>query len=259
MWAGTGQRTMMVACRQPERAHGSPCYLGAMTTIPTPPSDPILGALAAHGASIDAVRYRPNRSVLLSISRDGRTLNSHACFRNAPEEIARAIARWATSPRGSRASSSALARLREWEGTRRGLAEARRASPRRRRGTEAGDVAPLRALFDGLNETRFDCTLPDIPLRISRRMTRSLGTTRYGGGPGAATRTVVEIALSADLLLPGNRALLEDTMAHEMAHAEAWLRHGHRGHGREWRRIAERVGATPSALCRQPVQRQRRS
>ncbi|NIP78304.1 MAG: hypothetical protein GWM90_03535, partial [Gemmatimonadetes bacterium] len=80
-----------------------------------------------------------------------------------------------------------------------------------------------------------------MPLRVSRRMTRSLGTIRYGRGTDAgegaagrvgAGRTVAEIAISAQLLEPGNRAVLEDTLLHEMAHAEAWLLHGHRGHGR---------------------------
>jgi hypothetical protein len=222
-------------------------------------SDPILAALRERGASIRAVRYRQNRSVLLSVSRDGRTLNSHVCFRGAPAEIAAAVARWVTSPRGSAASRRALARLREWHGTREGLARARRQKPRRRRPrTDGPETAPLRALFDRLNRERFEGALPDIPLRISRRMTRSLGTIRYAGngsGPGAA---VVEIAISADLLRSGNRVALEEVMLHEMVHAEAWLRHGHRGHGPLWRRIAERVGCIPRALCRMPVERNRR-
>ncbi len=225
-----------------------------MTTRP----DPILVALAARGAAIDAVRYRQNRSVLLSVSRDGRTLNCHACFRDAPGDVAAAVARWATGRRGSRASTDALARLRGWEGTRRGLAEARRTQPRRRPVTDGQEDAPLQTLFDRLDRTRFDGRLPAVPLRVSRRMTRSLGTIRYGGGGVDSPRSVVEIAISADLLLPGNDGALEDTMLHEMAHAEAWLRHGHRGHGRAWRRIAERVGCTPRALCRRPVRRRSR-
>jgi predicted SprT family Zn-dependent metalloprotease len=88
-------------------------------------------------------------------------------------------------------------------------------------------------------------------------MTRSLGTISYGEeGPA---RTVKEIAISADLLVPENRAVLEDTLLHEMAHAEAWLRHGHRGHGPIWRRVAERVGCTPRALIHTRVRRRSRA
>jgi predicted SprT family Zn-dependent metalloprotease len=221
---------------------------------PQPPlSDPILSALRDRGAPVRAVRYRANRSVLLSISRDGRTLNSHVCFRDAPPEIAADIARWVTRRRGSPESRRALARLRDWEGTRRGLTEARRQKPRRRRPSSSGpSPAELTDLFDRLNRTRFDASLPPVSIRVSHRMTRSLGTIRYGEG------TVTEIAISADLLLPANRGVLEDTMLHEMAHAEAWLRHGQRGHGTAWRRIAERVGCTPRALTRTPVRRRRR-
>ncbi|MFP4624532.1 MAG: SprT family zinc-dependent metalloprotease, partial [Gemmatimonadota bacterium] len=178
-------------------------------------------------------------------------------------------------------SRRALDRLREWEGTRRGLASARRARPCPRRAkTNGKETAPLRALFDRFNHERFGGRLPDIPLRVSRRMTRSLGIIRYGpdrsavaahGARGSRTRpggaaatderarAVTEIAISADLLRPANRTALEDTLLHEMAHAEAWLVHGHRGHGRPWRRIAERVGCTPGALCRSPIERGRKS
>ena len=213
--------------------------------------DPILTALRARGSAIRRVRYRTNRSVLLSVSRDGRTLNSHACFRDAPPEIVAAVVDALTARRGTRARRDALRALREWEGTRGGLERARRLKPRRARKVNGREVRPLRELFRRFNAERFDGRLPDIPLRVSRRMTRSLGTIRYGRGDGdgaAATRTVAEIAISAPLLEPGNRAVLEDTLLHEMAHAEAWLLHGHRGHGRIWRRVARRVGCRPRAV-----------
>jgi predicted SprT family Zn-dependent metalloprotease len=65
--------------------------------------------------------------------------------------------------------------------------------------------------------------------------------------------------ISADLLLPANAEVLRDTLLHEMAHGEAWLRHGHRGHGKIWRRIAERVGCVPRALTQTRVARHRRN
>ena len=221
-------------------------------------SDPILTALRARGSAIRAVRYRPNRSVLLSVSRDGRTLNSHECFRGAPGDVVDALVRFIVSRRGTAAAREALEELRSWEGTRRGLERARRRSSRRRPAVDGPETAPLRELFDRLNRERFGGRLPAIPLRVSSRMTRSLGTIRYGGSGGDAVRFVVEIAISEDLLVPANVGSLKDTMLHEMAHAEAWLRAGHRGHGRPWRRVAERVGCTPRATCRAPVARQKK-
>lgn len=217
--------------------------------------DPLLSALSAHRSRIRHVRYRANRTVLLSVSRDGRTLNSHACFRHAPTDVAEAVAIFLTTRRGSEKARRALERIRGWDGARRGLEAARQGRPPTpRRTTDGPETAPLRTLFDRLNKERFDGRLPAIPLRVSHRMTRSLGTIRYAPEEGGVT----EIAISADLLLPPNRAQLEDTMLHEMAHAEAWLRHGHRGHGRPWRRIAERIGCTPRATCRSPIARDRK-
>lgn len=217
----------------------------------TAASDPLLAALRARRSPIRTVRYRSNRTVLLSVSRDGLTLNSHSCFRDAPPAIVAAIARYLTTPRDSSSARRALTQLRSWEGATRGLAAARRDRPRRRRhvGRDTPEAAPLRALFERLNRDRFGDRLPRIPLRVSHRMTRSLGTIRYGAGD------IIEIAISADLLLRPNRDALHDTMLHEMAHAEAWLRHRHRGHGPAWRAIAERVGCTPRATCRAPITR----
>lgn len=216
--------------------------------------DPILAALRAHRPGIRRVRYRQNRSVLLSVSRDGTTLNSHACFREAPPRIIDAIVTVVTASRPER-HRDALRTLRDWEGTRRGLARARRRKAPRGAEVNGTDTAPLRALYRRLNAEKFGGRLPEVPLRLSRRMTRSLGTIRYVGGTmgegssdSASERSVAEIAISVDLLRPSNRAVLEDTLLHEMAHAEAWLRHGHRGHGRLWRDVARRVGCRPRAV-----------
>lgn len=227
----------------PARRFVQPCYLLPVTS--ESPDDPILAALRARGSAIRRVRYRQNRSVLLSVSRDGRTLNSHACFRKAPPEIVDAMVAVVTIPRDTRPRRAALRMLREWEGTRRGLERARDRKPRRVRPVNGRETEPLRRLFRELNVEKFGGQLPEIPLRVSRRMTRALGTVRYGDGED---RRVMEIAISADLLRPENQAALEDTMLHEMAHAEAWLHHGHQGHGRPWRRIAERVGCRPRAV-----------
>lgn len=213
-------------------------------------ADPVLAALRALGSRIRTVRYRANRTVLLSVSRDGRTLNCHRCFRAAPADVIRAVAVYVTARPGTRPARQALRRIRGWDGAQAGLEAVRKERSPRRRAQNGPDTAPLRALYDRFNQERFGAMLPEIPLRVSRRMRRTLGTARYG-----EAGVVQEIAISADLLLPVNRAVLEDTMLHEMAHAEAWIRHGHRGHGPVWRQIARRVGCTPRALCRGPIAR----
>lgn len=228
----------------------------------SPTQDPLEAAITARGGRLRTVRYRSNRSVLLSVSRDGRTLNSHTCFRGAPPPIVEAIIAFIGSRRGSAAHRQSLTTLKGWEGTRRGLAEARAGQPRRSLPETAPETPAgkrLRDLYDRLNVEHFAGALPVPKLRVSERMTRSLGTISYGksveatGGGGG--REVREIALSADLLLEGNETVLEETLLHEMAHAEAWLLHGHRGHGLIWRRIARRVGCTPRARTRQPLSR----
>jgi hypothetical protein len=213
------------------------------------PPDPVLATLRERGSGIIQVRYRANRSVLLSVSRDGRVLNSHECFRSAPRRVLEAIATCLAAPRGSLERAAAMGTIRDWEGTHDGLALARR-SPRRSPPRSSVDVTPLRALFDRYNRERFGGRLPSIPLRVSDRMTRALGTISYDESDG---RRVHGIALSADLLVAGDEGPVTNTLLHEMAHAEAWLEWGHRGHGALWRRIAERVGCEARARSCHPV------
>ena len=213
-------------------------------------TDRLLRGLRARGSAVRKVRYRDNRTVLLSVSLDGRTLNCHTAFRSAPARIVDAIALFLRSRRGSADYERALERIRTWEGARKGLERARRRGARQTARILAGpptpEVAAIQRVYRQFNRLKFGGRLPAVPIRISRRMTRSLGTISYGGR--GEDRRIREIAISADLLAPANRRVLEDTLLHEMAHAEAWLRHGHRGHGGVWRAIAHRVGCTPSAL-----------
>ena len=222
--------------------------------------DRLLSRLRERGAGIHRIRYRENRTVLLSVSRDGRTLNCHAAFRMAPARIVDAIAIFLRSRPGTPDYDRALERIRGWEGARKGLERARRRGARQSARLLAGPPTPEAAaigrVYRQFNRSRFGGRLPEVPIRVSRRMTRSLGTISYGGR--GDERRVREIAISADLLAPANRAVLEDTLLHEMAHAEAWLRHGHRGHGAVWRSIANRVGCTPSALIHTRIRRRRR-
>lgn len=238
-------------------AGGPPYIFRAMPA--TVDSDRLLTGLWARGSTVRRVRYRENRTVLLSVSDRGRTLNCHAAFRKAPAAIVDAIALFLRSRPGSEDYRRALERLRSWDGARKGLERARRRGARRSARLLAAPPTPeavaVARVYRAFNRTRFGGRLPEVPIRISRRMTRSLGTISYGGR--GDDRRVREIAIAADLLAPSNRSVLEDTLLHEMAHAEAWLRHGHRGHGPVWRRIAERVGCTPRALIHTRVRGRR--
>jgi len=210
---------------------------------------------------IRAVRLKHNRSRLLSVSRDGTTLHAHIAFGDAPEEVLDAVAAFLTARRGSAAHAEAVAAIRAW---------GRLALPTGPGGQGARPIAEprpgpccgtpeqrrfLEAEYRRLNAERFGGRLPaDLPLRLSRRMTRRLGHVRWHRGADG-TRTVVELALNPDLFLAGNEAQLRDTLLHEMAHVEAWLEHGSSGHDAVWKRIARRVGCEPRACTRAPVRR----
>lgn len=251
-------------------------YIGRRPSLPTCPNgagtvNPLSEAamreaLHLRGARMRRIIFKRNRSRLLSVSHDGATVHLHDCFRSAPPLILDALAIFLTESRSSPARLAAARQLREWPGSRQGILAARSlAAPAAALGRSLPRPGPcagtprqrrlLAELYARLNQLHFGGRLPRaLPVRISRRMTRLLGHVRYGRSP-AGTRVVVEIALSADLLLDGNGAELRETLLHEMAHAEAWLFHGHGGHGRPWKRIAARVGCEARACTKRSIQR----
>ena len=77
------------------------------------------------------------------------------------------------------------------------------------------------------------------------------------GVDDAGGRYVVEIALNADLMLPGNDEVRNETLIHEMAHVADLLEHGRVGHGPTWRAIAIRVGCAPTACHTGSIRRRR--
>jgi hypothetical protein len=205
----------------------------------------LCGALRARGLNLlEEVRFRPNRTRLISLSADRRRLNLHECFRAAPNRVLDAVATFATAPARSRAFRNAVERMREWhEGQ---VAEYGLGEPRTGCGTPA-QVEYLTGVYLQLNDSHFDGCLPhDLPIRLSDRMSRRFGHVSYARTQGG-DRKVAELALNIDLLLPGNEKALVDTLLHEMAHVEAWLVHGHREHGRIWREVARRVGCEARA------------
>jgi hypothetical protein len=215
----------------------------------------LVGALHSRGASfVEEVRFRPNRARLISLSADRRRLNLHECFRAAPGRVLDAVAAFTTAPSRSRAFRTAVEQMREWhEGQ---VAEHGLGEPLASCGTPR-QMAYLAKVYSQLNATHFSSGLPpDLPIRLSDRMSRRFGHVSYARTP-RGERRVAELALNIDLLLPGNERALLDTMLHEMAHVEAWLVYGHREHGRIWRAVARRVGCEAKACTHMRLRRRR--
>jgi hypothetical protein len=229
-----------------------------------------LSELHARGAlRLRCVRFRNNRSTIWSLTGGGTVLNVHAAYRRAPESLLDAFATLATArSTRSKAWRSATAELRSWPELESAMEEARRQHQERGTASDSGTATHccgtpeqrtyLRTLYAYFNATRFDGALPnDVPVRLSNRMRSALGHMM----PGTETdgsRSVVEIALNVDLMLPGNGAERADTLLHEMAHVADYLEGGHRGHGASWRAWAVRVGCRPTTLYDRPVRFRRR-
>lgn len=222
-----------------------------------------LAALRRRGAvSLERVRFKPNRSRLVSLSADRRSLNVQTSFRAAPGEVLDAIAVFASAPRSNAAYRAAIRRLRAWWETQTSELDEQVAMNGGRRSAPCCATEAQRGflvgLYQRLNRQRFGSRLPeDIPIRLSQRMSRRFGHVHYGRINGTR-RTIEEIALNVDLMIPGNEKHLLDTMLHEMAHVEAWVLHGQRDHGAIWRAIAKRVGCEPAACSTVRIRRRRR-
>lgn len=199
------------------------------------------------------VVFRSNRTRLISLSVDQRTVNLHSCFRSAPSPVIDALTDFIRERHGTQRYRAAVERMRSfWEGQTGGgplppwEEDVGRARTVPCCGTKEQKEL-LRSLYLELNEEYFDGRLPaSLPLRLSDRMSRRFGQIHYLVRP-SGRRLIEEIALNVDLMLRGNERHLIDTLLHEMAHAEAWILHGHRGHGRIWADVARRVGCEDRA------------
>jgi hypothetical protein len=218
------------------------------------------GALQARGAcAIRRVRFKPNRTRMVSLSGDRRSLNIHHCFRAASHDVLDAVAAFVRLPSRSAEYRDAIRRMRMWWDRQRHPDDpllTQSARPRACCATAEQREFLLRT-YERLNRTRFCGALPDIvPLRLSNRMSRRFGHVYYATARNGS-RMIEEIALNVDLMMEGNEAHLLDTLLHEMSHAEAWLLRGHREHGEEWREIARRVGCEAKACSMVRIRRRR--
>ncbi|MGQ0560554.1 MAG: SprT-like domain-containing protein [Gemmatimonadota bacterium] len=232
-------------------------------------TDDLRRALARRGCrGVTCIRLKKNRGRIISLSKDGRTLHIHACFQEANEEAMNAVVTFLKAGRRSYAYREAIRAMRDFFDAHAakyvaitGEEEDSRVVRDVQRlpcvGT-AEQRAFLREAYGRFNTGHFDDRLPAaVRIRLSNRMKSRLGHVRYHI-TATGERVVLELALNVHLLLPGNEAVLLDTVLHEMTHIEAWLEHGERGHGREWKRIANRVGCEATACSTQPIRRRRK-
>ncbi|MGH7501115.1 MAG: SprT-like domain-containing protein [Longimicrobiales bacterium] len=216
-----------------------------------------IDALRARGVrTLRRVRFKPNRTRLISLSPDNRTLNAHECFRGAPDDVLDAVSDFLRLTPGTTAQRRAVEHMRSWcEGQ---VADDDSVEPVR--SAPAGtpeQLAFLATAYRRLNGERFAGVLPvDIPIRLSDRMSRRFGHVLYGKRKDDR-HGVEEIALNIDLLIEGNERHLLDTLLHEMAHVEAWVVFGHRGHGQPWKSIARRLGCEVNASSCVRIRRRR--
>lgn len=235
-------------------------------------ADELLGELRARGAGgLVAVSFRANRSTIWSLTRNATVLNLHVVYRTATAAILDAFATIVRERAGSTAEVERACRVVEaWPPLKPAIEELRAARASRRRNgagdcEQEGDAtsccatppqrAYLRALYTYFNDTRFGGLLPDdVPVRLSSRMTSSLGHM-LPGVDGEGRPRVVEIALSSDLMLVGNGPERVDTLLHEMAHVADYLVDGNRGHGASWKRWARSAGCRAQTLFDRVVAR----
>ncbi len=237
-------------------------------------SEDTLRELKSRGARrLKQVRFRANRSTIWSLTQDATVLNLHVAYRRAPASILDAFA---TIVRGrgwrTNAVRDASDRVRDWPGLGPVMDAVRKSHSQRRREalrrcSDDNEITHccatpeqrryLRALYRYLNRTRFDGLLPEVPVRLSNRMSASLGhvipaVDRRRG------RYVAELALNVDLMLEGNGAERMDTLVHEMAHIADWLFDGEYGHGTTWKKWARHAGCRAESKYDRPVVRRRR-
>jgi hypothetical protein len=253
--------------RQSIRAHQ--LQLDFSAAPPLLSSDEMRRALARRGCrSLTTVLFKKNRGRIISLSKDGRTLHIHACFQEANDEAMNAVVTFLKAGPRSYAYREAIRSMRDFFDANAakyvpitGVEEDHRVVREVQRLPCVGTAAQrsfLREAFGRFNNLHFGNRLPaSVRIRLSNRMKSRLGHVRYHTTT-SGERVVLELALNIHLMLPDNEAVLLDTLLHEMTHIEAWLEHGERGHGRQWKQIANRVGCEATACSTQPIRRRRK-
>lgn len=194
-----------------------------------------LRALGLRG--VDRLVLTRNRTVLVSLARG--VLRVHAGFVDAPDEVARAVAVFATTrDRAARARAQAVITGHPLPA----------AAVRPRRATaqhpeDAGMAQRLTELHGALNLEHFGGALTPLEIRVSRRLARRLGHYALRQGDAAG-----EIVLSRRHIRRDGWAEATHTLLHEMVHQwqdESGLPVDH---GPAFRRKCRAVGIHPGAV-----------
>ena len=232
-------------------------------------SEDLRRALSRRGCRrLTTVRFKKNRGRIVSLSKDGTTLNIHACYQEATEEAMNAVVTFLKAGRRSYAYREAIRAMREFFDAHAGKYVTLSGEEEDHRVTRdvqrlpcvgtAAQRAFLREAYARYNQRHFDGSLPSsVHMRLSERMKSRLGHVRYHT-TSAGERVVLELALNIHLMLPRNEEALLDTILHEMTHMEAWLVHGERSHALQWKLIANRVGCEARACSTQAIRRRRK-
>jgi cyclic dehypoxanthinyl futalosine synthase len=139
------------------------------------PPEAILSQVSAGGARFERVVLTRNRRIMASVTDGGRTLRLHESFREAPLEVLKAVGQLFSSRR-SATRSAARAAIRSYLATVSPTGGERAAQrPSRPRASDRPHVDALLAEFREVNETFFSSSLPEVPIRISGRMSRRNG------------------------------------------------------------------------------------
>jgi hypothetical protein len=198
--------------------------------------DALRAALERHGMrGIDRCSLTRNRSVMVSVR--GTELRVHEAFAAAPDGVLRAIATF-VSGRGA-ARRAARQAILSYPIER----PARTRSRERLHPDDAPLAAKLAIAHARLNAERFEGTLGEITVRVSRRMRSRLGHYSVATPSGEPA----EIVISRRHFRRHGWSETLDTLLHEMVHqwqAETGLPIDH---GRRFRDKARQVGATPAA------------
>lgn len=253
---------------RPARALQLNLDFAALPGAPRFSPEALLRTLARRGCRrLEDVRFKNNRGRIISLSKDGRTLHVHLCFQDADDEIVNAVVTFLKAGRRSYAYRESIRVMREYfeaHGQKYTTISPEEEDHRIRRDMErlpcvgnSEQRAFIREAFARYNSGLFSSKLPNVKLRFSDRMRSRLGHIRYHT-TSTGERIVLELALNIHLMLPGNEAILLDTLLHEMTHMEAWLLHGERAHGPDWKAIANRVGCEATACSTQTIRRRRK-
>lgn len=253
---------------RPARALQLQLDFGAAQAVPRFTTDALLRTLARRGCRrLEDIRFKNNRGRIISLSKDGRTLHVHVCFQDADDELVNAVVTFLKAGRRSYAYRESIRVMREFfeaHGQKYTTISPEEEDHRIKQDMErlpcvgnAEQRAFIREAFARYNSGLFGSKLPIVKLRLSDRMRSRLGHIRYHT-TSSGERIVLELALNIHLMLPGNEAILLDTLLHEMTHMEAWLLHGERAHGAEWKAIARRVGCEATACSTQTIRRRRK-